>query len=83
MRFWHPNLPVSKRTSVLEEALQAKEDDRLRRYNPPLVNGQVAGRGMEKTRCSQCWQSGFESIRVVERGGGGGDLDCACGQAIS
>jgi hypothetical protein len=36
MRFWHPDLAVPKRREVLAQALQCKEDDGLRRFNPPL-----------------------------------------------
>jgi hypothetical protein len=102
MRFWHPDLALPKRREVLAQALQSKEDDTLRRYNPPLPvmsirdthnSGSrsqnrielVQGRGMERTQCAQCWRTGFETIRVVERGGGGDDYAfvCSCGQAIA
>jgi hypothetical protein len=105
MRFWHPDLAVPKRREVLAQALQCKEDDSLRRYNPPLPvsytndsgnnssnsNSRshsrielVQGRGMERTQCAQCWRTGFETIRVVERRGGGDEyiFVCSCGQAI-
>jgi hypothetical protein len=81
MRFWHPNLPIDERSQVLAQALQSKQDDRLRRYNPPMVNGNVEDRGMERTRCSHCWQTGFETIRVAELGDRHA-LVCACGNAI-
>jgi hypothetical protein len=115
MRFWHPNLAVQKRREVLDQALQSKENDRLRRYNPPIPvrmampmsvssgsnansnnrnNGStgtssgivdlVQGRGMERTQCAQCWRTGFETIRVVERGGGDDYVFvCSCGQVIA
>jgi hypothetical protein len=110
MRFWHPDLAVPKRREVLAQALQCKEDDGLRRYNPPLPaisvsdtkdsgnsnsSGNIGsrshsrielvqGRGMERTQCAQCWRTGFETIRVVERGGGDDYIFiCSCGQVIA
>jgi hypothetical protein len=82
LRFWHPDLPEQEREHALEQALQSKEDDRLQRYNSPLPDPdkRVEDRGMERTRCSQCWRTGFETIRVVDSNKR--VFVCSCGQPI-
>jgi hypothetical protein len=41
LRFWHPNLDPEKRAKALTEAVEAKELDSLRRYNPPMTAEQT------------------------------------------
>lgn len=69
VRFWHPD--VKDRTKAMAAALQAKEDDILRRYNPPLPPNyekrtSVQQRGLERTSCPRCFQTGYRNIRVMD-----------------
>ena len=67
LRFWHPHLHHHDETSALESALQAKQDDGLRPYNPPLPTGvAVHNRGMQHTQCPQCLATGYDSIRIQD-----------------
>jgi Aspartyl/Asparaginyl beta-hydroxylase len=84
LRFWHPSIPANERTQALQQVVAAQQDDRLRRCNPPLPPGYddndvATARGMERTVCTKCWRTGYESIRllVLQR-----TFVCACGTPI-
>lgn len=67
LRFWHPNLDPEKRMVALNQAVQSKELDTLRRYNPPLPSSiykRVEERGLEQSKCSGCWRGGYDTIRL-------------------
>jgi hypothetical protein len=67
LRFWHPNLDPEKRVMALSKAVESKELDTLRRYNPPLplaTYSYVEKRGLEQSKCQGCWRSGYDTIRV-------------------
>jgi aspartate beta-hydroxylase len=69
LRFWHPNLDRKKRAHVLVEAVQAKEVDALRRYNPPLsaaFQKTVEVRGLTQNKCPSCWRNGYDTIRLAQ-----------------
>ena len=81
LRFWHDGFVKPKRQQALERALQSKQFDELRRYNPPgpTSSKQWHNRAMQTGSCQRCWGSGYESIRV--------DPDnecflCTCGEPI-
>lgn len=69
LRFWNPNLNKDDlRRSALMEAVDIKEADAIRRYNPPLPSSlptTVEERGLEQSRCTASWQNGYSSIRLV------------------
>jgi aspartyl/asparaginyl beta-hydroxylase (cupin superfamily) len=67
LRFWHPAL--KERSVALDRALQAKQEDLLQRCNPPVPGDcykAVVERGMERTRCPECWRQGYTAIRLEE-----------------
>ena len=88
MRFWHPNLPVSQRSTALQHVLDEKEADKMRRCNPPLPrqyrkDGSVIRhpQGMAERACPTCGRSGFETIRLLDPEDG--IFSCLCGQEAS
>ena len=67
LRFWHPALSTAEqRAAALQQVLQAKQDDRLRRCNPPLPDDSAAvtARGLQRSQCPACGSTGYESMRV-------------------
>jgi hypothetical protein len=85
LRFWHPGLAVSERRIAMEQALQQKQEDTCRRFNPPLPMDlpNVEERTRERSHCHNCGQTGYASLRVASFGGSGGALFvCACGSNI-
>lgn len=84
LRFWHPHIDPKKRAHALVEAVQAKELDALRRYNPPISSvlyKAVEERGLTQNKCPSCWRSGYDSIRLVETADPA--FFCTCGRLIS
>lgn len=101
-RFWHPSLLTQeKRHDALELALKSKRKESLRRYNPPpplppschrlRSSLSVELRAMEESSCPNCWNTGYEYIRVVPTDNtaataSNADNDysfaCSCGQPI-
>lgn len=82
IRFWHPSLSAaSRRVEALTEVLALKEEDKMRRHNPPVPSRRSELlRGMGKTLCESCFASGFETIRVDSQSR---DFFCVCGCLIS
>ena len=80
LRFWHPLLAKQDRSAALQAAIDARQNDELQRYNPPLPesNSAVRSRGMTVTDCSLCGQSGYASIRMVKEH----SFSCTCGNPI-
>jgi len=91
-RFWHPCISEShsERREALDQALQAKANEQLRRYNPPMPRKNGADdeerrfrlRAYEQSACQNCWSAGYESIRVVPSETGGYCFACSCGHRI-
>ena len=88
LRFWHPALPVEERRSALEDALKAKQNERLQRCNPPLPDfhekrrpshQEATDRGMERSTCTICRRTGYESIRLEECSR---TFYCCCGERM-
>jgi Aspartyl/Asparaginyl beta-hydroxylase len=89
LRFWHPSLPTADRQQAMAAALQAKEDDANRRYNPPVPSEYgtaTRNRGLKRDSCSKCSQTGYGSIRVGTRTYAQNDdvsfFACTCGEPI-
>jgi Aspartyl/Asparaginyl beta-hydroxylase len=83
LRFWHPALDPEKRTHVLLEAVEAKERDALRRYNPPISSAfhkTVEERGLIQNKCPNCWRSGYDTIRLAQLADPA--FFCTCGHPI-
>lgn len=81
LRFWHPFLLDSTRKkAALAEVLTLKEEDKMRRHNPPVPSRNTEiPRGMKKSFCERCSSSGFDSIRVDRRSM---EFYCTCGCSI-
>lgn len=80
LRFWNPNLKQDKRVSALSEAVDSKDFDAIRRYNPPLpssLSASIEERVLERSRCAGCWRNGYSSIRMVQS-----SFSCICGRPI-
>lgn len=83
LRFWHPDLAPNDRSKALSQAVGAKEQDTLRRYNPPLPTAlymDVEERGLEQSKCASCWRTGYDTIRVVDIHDP--TFACSCGHRI-
>jgi hypothetical protein len=81
LRFWHPELSAKRqRVDCLNTVLRLREEDGLRRYNPPIPpKGLELPRGMKRSHCSRCLTSGFDSIRVDTQTK---TFYCSCGEPI-
>ena len=93
IRFRHPVISENKQNQLLAKAIQLKEEDVRRRYNPPLPSKPphftaVESRGMKFSMCRRCMQSGYTSIQMSRSsplaGGRSPEIrfHCTCGEPI-
>lgn len=84
LRFWSPHLRDDKvRVSAIAEAVDSKEMDAIRRYNPPMPSSlpaTIEERGLEQSRCPGCWRNGYSTIRLVNLNDS--SFSCSCGHPI-
>jgi aspartyl/asparaginyl beta-hydroxylase (cupin superfamily) len=103
IRYWHPSLASGsssclseRQQACLDQVMEAKSRDEMRRYNPPLPIEKpmcntdtshgasqtcaIRSRGLKQSTCPRCWQNGHQSLRVLLKER---RFVCVCGTGIS